>query len=140
MSYTFQERLEFREKYKKLTPGVSPYSISKWGKMSPIEELAWQSVRFLAIPAYPEYPIGRYFVDLADIEHKIVFEIDGRKWHTVPQKDILRQSEIEGLGWTVYRFHSEDVRSDRFEEFLRELYYGEYGVYRRRRVVFTWRG
>ena len=45
----------------------------------------------LGLPFYPQYPIGKYFVDFADPVKKIVIECDGKKYHQDKEKDKRRQ-------------------------------------------------
>ena len=42
----------------------------------------------------------------------LVIEIDGGYHDETIEKDLERQRQIEGLGWTVIRFTDEDVEND----------------------------
>lgn len=72
-------------------------------EFTPIEYDMWCSIRLLGLPMWPQYPVGRYFVDFGDPIRKIAFECDGRQWHQA-DKDAKRDAELLELGWTVYRF------------------------------------
>jgi hypothetical protein len=50
-----------------------------------------------------EYPVGDFCIDIAVPEEMIAFEYDGSYWHD-EEKDKIRDSILEQLGWTVYRF------------------------------------
>jgi very-short-patch-repair endonuclease len=39
----------------------------------------------------------------------ICFESDGSYWHKDPEKDFIRQKEIEESGWKVIRYCSVDT-------------------------------
>lgn len=80
---------------------VNPYPVD-W-KFTPIEYSAWQTIRILGLPFYPQYPIGRYFVDFADPVMRLALECDGKDWHD-PVKDARRDAAISALGWRVKRF------------------------------------
>jgi len=76
---------ESRERYKTVFDGtrISPYEITRWEDfwaVSPPERMFWSDIRYLGIPAYPQFPIGRFYADFADPFNGIVFEIDS-KYH-----------------------------------------------------------
>lgn len=83
--------------------------------LTPIERQLWHDIRAEDAILYPQYPVGRYFVDWGNPFHKVAIECDGAKWHTDPQRDASRQREIEALGWTVYRLTGRECGTD-FEE------------------------
>jgi hypothetical protein len=64
---------------------------------------------------YPQYPVGRYFVDFANPAAKVAIECDGKRWHTDKERDAQRQGEIEALGWVVYRISGRDCFTDTVE-------------------------
>src|SRR5690606_8034649 len=71
--------------------------------MSPIERIAWCSIKNQRkIQLYPQYPIGKYFVDFGNPFHKIALELDGKNFHD-EEKDYIRDSELKEIGWTVFR-------------------------------------
>jgi hypothetical protein len=53
-----------------------------------------------------EYPLGDFCIDVAVPEEKLAFEYDGSYWHD-PEKDSIRDSILERLGWKVFRFVDE---------------------------------
>lgn len=94
--------------------------------MTPIEAAIWTDIRCEGAVLYPQYPVGRYFVDFANPRARVALECDGKEWHQDQAKDDARQSDIESWGWTVYRIGGGDcLRADRYEEddFGREHFY-----------------
>jgi very-short-patch-repair endonuclease len=70
---------------------------------TPIERDLWQSIRSLGLPFWPQYPVGRFFVDFADPLRRVALECDGKQWHD-KKRDADRDAELLDLGWTVHRF------------------------------------
>lgn len=80
---------------------ADPYP-ADW-RFTPIEAAAWQTIRSLGLPLYPQYPVIRFFVDFADPVRHLAIECDGKEWHDA-ERDAKRDAEITALGWTVRRF------------------------------------
>src|SRR3990167_5100423 len=90
-------------------PKTDVYFIDWISIFSKAEKLAWDDIRLIGAPLYPQFPVGPYFLDFADPVKKIAIEIDSAKFHLDEQKDDRRQKEIESLGWKVYRFNWNDL-------------------------------
>lgn len=84
---------------------VDPY-FHQW-QMTPIEEMAWNAIRGVGIPMYPQYPALRFFLDFADPRKRIALECDGKQWHDV-ERDRKRDRLLSEHGWTVYRVTGAD--------------------------------
>jgi adenine-specific DNA-methyltransferase len=54
-------------------------------------------------------PIGRYIVDFACFERKLVVEVDGGQHATAAQQDAMRTAWLESQGFRVLRFWNHDV-------------------------------
>lgn len=69
----FQDRLAIREMYKTIdTNFYDPYPID-WVKVfTPIEYMTWCDIRDYPMQMWPQYPIGKYFADFANVDKKIV--------------------------------------------------------------------
>lgn len=81
---------------------VDPYMVD-WSKIfTPIEEDAWQSIRYYGLPLYPQYPVGRYFLDFASPYLKLGVEMDGKEFHNA-DKDHARDLDLLNQGWIIYR-------------------------------------
>lgn len=98
-----------RQSYKELWNGrerQDPYKFSDWFEwLTPIERNVWSDIRYLGLPFYPQFPVGKYFLDFADPFKKIALEIDG-KVHLdaeVKEKDKHKDTYLEKNGWTVIR-------------------------------------
>src|SRR3954447_4113192 len=72
---------------------ICPYSVSwdDFWRTSPPEFGAWWSIRSYGLPLYPQYPVGRWFVDFGDPYRKIALEVDGAEHH-----DIEADSQRDG--------------------------------------------
>lgn len=80
-----------------------PYAIADWMPMfSPIELLAWHDIRELGLPLWPQFPVGRFFVDFGNPVAQVAFECDGAAYHDAAH-DAARDRELNAIGWTVYR-------------------------------------
>lgn len=102
----------YRMLYKALLPdimnrngnqyGIDPYTIDWITQFTPIENDAWHTIRCLGLPLYPQFPVGRVFVDFGDPVKKIALECDGKAFHD-DEKDYLRDKGLSAMGWVVYR-------------------------------------
>lgn len=80
-----------------------PYQIADWATIfTPIESALWYDIRAKSMSLWPQFPVGRFFVDFGNPVAKIAVECDGKKWHDA-EKDAARDAELREMGWTVYR-------------------------------------
>jgi very-short-patch-repair endonuclease len=96
--------------------GVEPYQVNWLALFTPIELALWHDISAASCVLYPQYPVGRFFVDFANPAAKVAVECDGAAWHTDAEKDRARQAEIGKMGWSVYRISGRDCKSDFNEE------------------------
>jgi very-short-patch-repair endonuclease len=82
---------------------IDPYAWHAVVSMTPIEASLWSDIRIEGVVMYPQFPVGRFFVDYGNPVAKVAIECDGKQFHLDKEKDAARQREIEALGWTVYR-------------------------------------
>lgn len=84
--------------------GISAY---EWDngmlRMTPIEAWLWSDIRQCNAIFYPQYPVGRFFVDFANPKAKVAIECDGHQYHLDKAKDNDRDVILNDIGWTVYR-------------------------------------
>jgi len=86
--------------------GIDPYA---WDHdagivLTPIESSLWTDIRSAGLVMYPQYPVGRRFVDFGNPVAKVAIECDGAAFHQDKQADEKRECEIRSLGWEIYRF------------------------------------
>lgn len=94
-----------RELYDLIDTGhYDPYPFGlDWSRvMTPIEFGLWHDLRSGRVDMWPQYPVGRFFVDFADPQKKIAVECDGKKWHDL-ERDMRRDDELSRMGWSVFR-------------------------------------
>ena len=81
--------------------------------MTGAEEVLWMYLR-KGIGGYKfrrQHPIGIYIVDFFCYKLRLIVEVDGSIHHNSDTKsnDIIRQSDLEKLGYTVIRFNNADI-------------------------------
>ena len=59
-------------------------------------------------------PILNYIADFLCKELMLIIEVDGltHQWEEVAKKDTIRQHELEQVGFTILRFHDEEILND----------------------------
>lgn len=86
-------------------------------ELNGFEERVHDALRRVSIPIYPQWGVSGYFVDFAlahpDQPGRMVLavETDGERYHRIHStrdRDRLRQSHLEKLGWTFCRIWSTD--------------------------------
>lgn len=94
--------------------GIDPYEWESCRAISltPIEAALWHDIRAVDIVVYPQYPVGRFFVDFGNPVARVAIECDGARWHLDKEKDSKRDEELAALGWTVYRITGRDCFTD----------------------------
>lgn len=91
--------------------GVDPYWWEDVFAMTPIEESMWSNIRYSGVVMYPQYPVGKYFVDFGNPKFRIAIECDGKQWHD-PVKDRERDMKLMDDGWLVIRFTGSECYAD----------------------------
>lgn len=71
-------------------------------QFSPIEEMAWHSIRFHGLPFYPQVPVAGVFLDFANPYTRIGLELDGKDFHD-SEKDKARDWRLMQVGWKIFR-------------------------------------
>ena len=57
-------------------------------------------------------PVGKYIADFMCKELKLIIEVDGYSHNFKAEEDIQRDKALAELGYTVLRFHDEEVMKD----------------------------
>jgi very-short-patch-repair endonuclease len=76
------------------------------------ERLLWQRLRnrqLLGVKFRRQMPIGRYVVDFASVEIKLVIELDGSQHIDCQKADEYRTGFLQREGYKVVRFWNNDV-------------------------------
>jgi len=82
---------------------VDAYAWSGVLTLTPIEDWLWTHIRDADAIFYPQYPVGRFFVDFANPGARVAIECDGEAFHQDKAKDGRRDRELFAMGWQVYR-------------------------------------
>lgn len=88
--------------------GIDAYEVNWVALFTPIEKALWHDIRDCNAVFYPQYPVGRYFVDFGNPVARVAIECDGARYHQDKEKDAERQKTIEAIGWRVYRISGRD--------------------------------
>ena len=78
------------------------------------EQALWKALRQTGLHVRRQAPIGRYVVDFAIHEARLVIEVDGG-WHDEPEtqlRDVERSAWLETQGYRVLRFRNQQVLDD----------------------------
>lgn len=97
--------------------GIDPYAFEQCPAidLTPIERALWHDIRAVDIVMYPQYPVGRFFVDFGNPAAGVAIECDGARWHLDKEKDALRDEALKRLGWVVYRITGRGCLTDTTE-------------------------
>lgn len=93
---------------------TDPYFVDWAVKFTPIEKLAWHSIRSQGVPLYPQFPLFNHFVDFANPFHRVGLELDGKEWHD-EKKDRERDQKFAEFGWRIFRVPGREAMAQ-FEE------------------------
>nr|WP_298951297.1 endonuclease domain-containing protein [uncultured Nonlabens sp.] len=106
-----------REKYSYETARKSIYSTLKerasYMRKNPTqtEDIIWQELRNkkLGFKFRRQHIIDKYIVDFANVENKLIVEIDGDIHLNQKEEDRVRQDYLESQGFKVIRFTNDEV-------------------------------
>jgi very-short-patch-repair endonuclease len=81
------------------------------------EQILWRALRNRQLARWKfrrQHPIGRYVVDFATLDGKLIVEVDGATHGSVAEQvyDTERTLEIERCGFHVVRVTNADVREN----------------------------
>lgn len=96
---------------KRLSGWVNPYRLkfNFFDDFTPIEFMTWQALRSWGqAPFYQQYPVGRYYLDFGNPNVKVGIECDGKEFHTDKERDQIRDTYLNSLGWDIYRISGAD--------------------------------
>lgn len=79
------------------------------------EKLIWFYLRKKQIhnqQFFRQKPIGNYIVDFICPKLKLIIEVDGLDHDYKYDEDVIRQKELESLGFCFFRVRNEEVRDN----------------------------
>lgn len=82
---------------------IDPYESGICDSLSYIEKMFWSDIRDHKLPLFPQFPVGKHFVDFGNPEYCIAVECDGKEWHKNKEKDASRDADLASMGWRVVR-------------------------------------
>ena len=80
--------------------------------MTDVEKRLWQEIRLRQVEGFKfrrQFPIGRYIVDFACPERKLIVELDGGQHAEQESYDSDRTKWLESQGYRVVRFWNNEV-------------------------------
>jgi hypothetical protein len=104
-----------------LKNGFASYMCSKIRSPSIPQKKLFMIVKELFSSAVIQYKINNYCVDIAIPEKNIVIEYDCWYWHQDKDKDLLRQKDIERLGWKFIRFEDYIPTKEQLQKHIQNL-------------------
>lgn len=84
---------------------------------SPIERILYRAMRDYGLIPNCQFQIGRYRVDFAFVEERMVVEADGIRYHSSPsarRRDRIRDKYLKNRGWKVMRFTGPQIFNDAY--------------------------
>lgn len=84
--------------------------------MTDAEQALWRSLRDRQVEGYRfrrQVPIGRYIVDFACLEKRLIVEVDGGQHQINRDNDAIRDAWLVKEGYCVLRFWNNDVLGNR---------------------------
>lgn len=81
-------------------------------RSGPAETRLWAVVRGGRVDGFKfrrQHPVGRFYVGFACERLRLIIELDGgvHRMDEVAANDVIRQAELEALGWIVMRFEND---------------------------------
>lgn len=81
-------------------------------EMTDAESCLWRRLRARQIHGLKfrrQHPVGKYILDFACIEARLVIEVDGGQHYELQNQDSKRSAWLESQGWKVLRFWNNEV-------------------------------
>jgi adenine-specific DNA-methyltransferase len=82
---------------------------------SDAERVLWRHLRFWQVGGYKfrrQQPLGKYIVDFACLEEKLIIELDGGQHVEQMKYDTERDARLRAQGFSVLRFWNDEVLQD----------------------------
>ncbi len=81
-------------------------------EMTDAQSYLWQRLRSRQIHGLKfrrQHPVGKFILDFACIEAKLIIEVDGAQHNEMQIQDNQRTAWLEAQGWKVLRFWNNEV-------------------------------
>jgi hypothetical protein len=94
--------------------GMDPYAWDHEAfiRLTPIESAMWADIRAEDAILYPQYPVGRFFVDFGNPVAKVAVECDGAAYHRDQAREEARDEALMDMGWHVYHLTGRECFTD----------------------------
>jgi very-short-patch-repair endonuclease len=82
------------------------------GSNSKAEKILWKKVlsrKQIGVRVLGQRPIDKYIVDFFIPTFKLIIEIDGTSHEFKGEEDMIRQANLEALGFRIIRFREQEV-------------------------------
>jgi very-short-patch-repair endonuclease len=102
------------DKHHHFNPHLKDYARKHRNDSTRAEIHLWAEVLRASGTGFPfrrQRPIGKYIADFVCLPKKLIIEIDGitHTYEGAVERDLIRQNELEKLGFAVIRFTDEEV-------------------------------
>jgi very-short-patch-repair endonuclease len=98
-------------------PWLKQFSRNHRNKSTLGEVLLWNKLKGKRLMGYQflrQKPIENYIVDFFCYKLKLIIEVDGSSHQNKVVYDLMRQQQLEALGWNVLRIDDRDVKKDMY--------------------------
>jgi very-short-patch-repair endonuclease len=116
------------------TRGIDPYFLDWEKHFSPIESIAWASIRMRGMPLYPQFPLFNYFIDFANPYFRIGVELDGKQHDQDADRE--RDDQLAEYGWSIFRISGVEANTE--YENLTDAEIADYSEEHKRSVLKHW--
>jgi very-short-patch-repair endonuclease len=96
----------------RVPPNTKTFSRQLRSELTEAETHLWQRLRARQIYGKKfrrQHPVGKYILDFACIEARLVIEVDGGQHNELQNHDSQRTAWLELHGWRVLRFWNNEV-------------------------------
>ena len=105
--FHMQDILKLGREQPKKTYGAYNFDLQRC--LNEVELIAWDATRTIGnLPFYPQFPVGKYFLDFANPTQKIGIEIDGKEFHNYDD-DAEKDAGLRQIGWKIIRITASDM-------------------------------
>lgn len=105
---------QLRRMYDSIRPDIDAgryaANFCEWSLLlTPIEREVWVELRRLGGHFYPQFPVGRFFVDFGNPWTKTAIECDGKAWHSQDRDNARDRLLMHQHGWETWRLSGREI-------------------------------